>query len=157
LSQEVRRLRGLVSAAEEALDAVAGCSEVAQRLRAVLPLLQAKLEGRAPTWPEVLRRNVAMHADASDIDVSIAGAAALRKAQHGPRLEVRITQKMETPEAPLGQSAGLLDDTVVVPSDLAAGLWEVFEPLPQEQVVADGSENLREEPVSEPMALPQEQ
>ncbi|CAK0873181.1 unnamed protein product, partial [Prorocentrum cordatum] len=155
LSQEVRRLRGLVSVAEEALDAVAGCSEVAQRMRAVLPVLQAKLEGRAPTWLEVLRRNVAMHADASDIDVSIAGAAALRKAQHGQRLEVRITQEMETPEVKesvLSAAAEPFVPCAYFECDFHDGDFPV-----QEQVAADGSEKLREEPVLELMALPQEQ
>ena len=47
LSQEIRRFRVLVSVAEEALDAVAGCSEAAQRLRAALPALQAK---PTPPW-----------------------------------------------------------------------------------------------------------
>ena len=89
LSGEVDRLNGLLRAAEAALDVVVGDAEVSQRLRALLPALLAMLRGVPPTWLERLRRNVALHADASGIDVAAAGAAVLRQALSGPRLEAR--------------------------------------------------------------------
>ncbi|CAK0818008.1 unnamed protein product, partial [Prorocentrum cordatum] len=66
-----------------------------QRVRALLPALLAKLEGRPPSWLEVLRRNVALHANAEGVDVSTACASVLRREQRGLRLEARfgVTQR----------------------------------------------------------------
>ncbi|CAK0799670.1 unnamed protein product [Prorocentrum cordatum] len=71
------------AAAGAAFGAVAGCGEVGQRLRALLPALQAKLARRAPSWLDILRGCVAMHADADGIDVATAGATVRRRAQGG--------------------------------------------------------------------------
>ncbi|CAK0811376.1 unnamed protein product, partial [Prorocentrum cordatum] len=94
----VKRLAGqLVQAearlavAEETLSVLVGGSEAAQRVQALLPALQAKLDGRVPEWIDVLRGNVGLRADAVGVDVATATADAqeLRRAQRGPRLEAR--------------------------------------------------------------------
>ena len=90
LSEELARVRAHLTVVEDALAEVAGCDEVGQRLRALLPALRKKLAGRAPTWLETLRRNVALHADAEGVDLETAGEAALKRAQKGPRLEARL-------------------------------------------------------------------
>ncbi|CAK0861533.1 unnamed protein product, partial [Prorocentrum cordatum] len=120
----------------------------AQRLRALLPALLAMLRGEPPTWLERLRRNVALHADASGIDVAAADAALLRQAQGGPRLEVRRD------DVGRGAASFSADAAVFVPHGVGdmggggeeleyqfdagsatvpsvwPGLWEVCESLP---------------------------
>ncbi|CAK0815126.1 unnamed protein product, partial [Prorocentrum cordatum] len=89
LTGELGRTRARLEAAEQALGAVIGDDEVAHRLQAMLPALQATLGGWAPSWLERLRRNVALHAEAQGVDIAAASAAELRSAQRGPRLERR--------------------------------------------------------------------
>jgi len=73
--------------AEEAIDTLVGDAEVGARVRCLLPALAALVAGRAPTWLQKLRRNVALHAAAPGARILAAEAAELRAAQHGPRLE----------------------------------------------------------------------
>ncbi|CAK0838929.1 unnamed protein product, partial [Prorocentrum cordatum] len=89
LTGELGRTRARLEAAEQALGAVIGDDEVAHRLQAMLPALQATLGGWTPSWLERLRRNVALHAEAQGMDIVAASAAELRSAQRGPRLERR--------------------------------------------------------------------
>ena len=95
LAAELRSVRGRLEVAEEALGSLVDGSEAAQRVRALLPALLAKLEGRPPSWLESLRRNVALHASAEGVDVSTASASELRRVQHGPRLEARLGEAAE--------------------------------------------------------------
>ncbi|CAK0904557.1 unnamed protein product, partial [Prorocentrum cordatum] len=90
LSAEFLSVQGRLSLAEETLDALAEGREAGQRVRALLPAQIAKLEGRLSSWLEVLRRNVALHANAEGIDVSTACASVLRREQRGLRLEARL-------------------------------------------------------------------
>ena len=61
--------------------------EVAERLAAVAPWLSAHLKGHQPEGAVVLARNVAMHAKVVPPRIVGAPAAALRRAQKGPRLD----------------------------------------------------------------------
>ena len=62
--------------------------EVSQRLLAVRPAFAALVHGRAVSHTDRLRRNVGMHARATGLNLAMASAAQLRKAQRGPRLGV---------------------------------------------------------------------
>ncbi|CAK0845098.1 unnamed protein product [Prorocentrum cordatum] len=73
--------------AEEAIDTLVGDAGVGARIRCLLPALAALVAGRAPTWLQKLRRNVALHAAAPGARILVAKAAELRAAQQGPRLE----------------------------------------------------------------------
>ncbi|CAK0864442.1 unnamed protein product [Prorocentrum cordatum] len=73
--------------AEEAIDTLVGDAEVGARIRCLLPALAALVAGRAPTWLQKLRRNVALHSAAPGARILVAKAAELRAAQQGPRLE----------------------------------------------------------------------
>ncbi|CAK0808665.1 unnamed protein product [Prorocentrum cordatum] len=75
-----RAAHGEVAPLEKALDTFVVSSRAAQRVRA--------LEGRAPRWLDVLRRKVALHANAKGVDISAADVSALRRVQRGSRLEV---------------------------------------------------------------------
>ena len=144
-SEELARTRDHLAVVEDALAVVAGCDEVGQRLRALLPALRKKLAGRAPTWLETLRRNVALHADAEGVDLATAGGAALKRAQKGPRLEARLA-------AERGSAMELSPDAApfVPASFFAPGAWDVEQLADgdlrvshgqlQEQEVFDGSE-----------------
>ena len=72
--------------AEEALTLIVGDSDVAARVRCMLPALLALAAGRTPTWLQRLRRNCGLHADAPGRQLLTASAAELRAFQHGPRL-----------------------------------------------------------------------
>ncbi|CAK0796809.1 unnamed protein product, partial [Prorocentrum cordatum] len=65
----VDQLAAQAQLAEEALTLIVGNSEVGAWLRAVVPAVVALVRGEEPQWLDVLRRNVALHADAVDIDV----------------------------------------------------------------------------------------
>ncbi|CAK0845939.1 unnamed protein product [Prorocentrum cordatum] len=70
-----------------ALELTVGDSVTADLVRALLPALCALVRGETPDWLAVLRRNVALHAEAPAVaSIASAGPAALRKAQKGPRL-----------------------------------------------------------------------
>ena len=86
LTAKVEELSAGLDAALEALDAVAECDGLADRLAACAPALVALLAGRSPTALQRLRRNVAMHAARVPGNLSSAPAAALRQAAKGPRL-----------------------------------------------------------------------
>ncbi|CAK0832675.1 unnamed protein product [Prorocentrum cordatum] len=65
-----------------ALELIVGDSVTADRVRALLPALSALVRGETPDWLAVLRRNVALHAEAPAVaSIASAGPAALRKAQ----------------------------------------------------------------------------
>ncbi|CAK0884257.1 unnamed protein product [Prorocentrum cordatum] len=89
LSGKLDQLAAQAHLAEEALALIVGNSEVWARLRAVVLAVVALVRGEEPQWLDVLRRNVALHAGAEDIDVEHASATQLRRAQYGPRLEER--------------------------------------------------------------------
>ncbi|CAK0822807.1 unnamed protein product [Prorocentrum cordatum] len=127
--EELQAVRGQLAAAEAALDYIVGDAEVAQRLRALLPAFVATLHGMEPTWLEKLRRNVALHAEALEIDVALAGARELRRAQRGPRLEAR---RAGVGRAPTSLSA---DAAEFVP-----GTWELLPVGPSVHVVQEDSE-----------------
>jgi len=152
LSEELARVRAHLTVVEDALAEVAGCDEVGQRLRALLPALRKKLAGRAPTWLETLRRNVALHADAEGVDLETAGEAALKRAQKGPRLEARLAAERGSagegtrlspdaaPFVPASFLAPAEEDSALdgVADDVSS--WHVVEaaPTPRAAVQADG-------------------
>ncbi|CAK0832859.1 unnamed protein product [Prorocentrum cordatum] len=92
----IRRLSGQVYALQAELQSLHGCLEevfgdaqLADRIFAHTPALRALLHGISPGREAVLRRNVALHADAKGCKVSTASPAALRSLQRSDRLEVR--------------------------------------------------------------------
>ncbi|CAK0794954.1 unnamed protein product, partial [Prorocentrum cordatum] len=127
--EELQAVRGQLAAAEAALDYIVGDAEVAQRLSALLPAFVATLHGVEPTWLEKLRRNVALHAEALEIDVAIAGARELRRAQRGPRLEAR---RAGVGRAPTSLSADA--------AEFMLGTWEALPVGPSVHVAQDDSE-----------------
>ncbi|CAK0898123.1 unnamed protein product, partial [Prorocentrum cordatum] len=71
-------------------EAVVGDSELADRIAALAPALSALLRGGAPSAEEVLRRNVALHADAPEgVSTATASCEDLRRLQKSDRLEGR--------------------------------------------------------------------
>ncbi|CAK0859379.1 unnamed protein product [Prorocentrum cordatum] len=126
--EELQAVRGQLAAAEAALDYIVGDAEVAQRLRALLPAFAATLRGVELTWLDKLRRNVALHAEALEIDAAMAGAREPRRAQRGPRLEAR---RAGVGRAPASLSA---DAAEFVP-----GTWEALPLGPSFHVVQDDS------------------
>ncbi|CAK0795725.1 unnamed protein product, partial [Prorocentrum cordatum] len=121
LPAELLSVQGRLASAEDALDSLADGREAAQRARALLPALLAKLEGRPPSLLETLRRNVALHASAEGVGVLTASAAVLRRVQHWPRLEARLGV------ARSGLRAGAADFVT------GAGRWQ---PLPEAEAEA---------------------
>ena len=77
--------------AEEALATLLGDGEVAARVRCLLPALEALVQGRVPQWLDKLRRNTGLHSALPGAQLLAAGAAGLRAAQRGPRLDSVIS------------------------------------------------------------------
>lgn len=83
-----------------------GNSELAERIRAILPALSALLGGQVFQFRQRLNRNSAIRAETPGITITDASDGGLRKAQKGPRLDARspkIAGKAEL-QATLGSS-----------------------------------------------------
>ncbi|CAK0836192.1 unnamed protein product, partial [Prorocentrum cordatum] len=81
-----RTLRQLLGGFEDLI----GDAELADRVVALIPALRALLKGETPSPEDVLRRNVALHADAEGESVAEARPARLRQMQRSARLEARL-------------------------------------------------------------------
>ncbi|CAK0810459.1 unnamed protein product, partial [Prorocentrum cordatum] len=102
LSEELGRIREQHVQLLDFVGALAGGdAELADRLLALAPALQDLLRGRLPSHVSVLRRNVALHSDASGVSIASAGVHALKSLQKGPRLECRQEGFVWNPEAPV--------------------------------------------------------
>ncbi|CAK0850621.1 unnamed protein product, partial [Prorocentrum cordatum] len=102
LSEELGRIREQHTQLLDFVGALAGGdAELADRLLALAPALQDLLRGRLPSHVSVLRRNVALHSDASGVSIASAGVHALKSLQKGPRLECRQEGFVWNPEAPV--------------------------------------------------------
>lgn len=90
LRGEVEKWKGRCHELEACLRATSDdTNELQVRLLAGVPALSALVDGRPQKHDDVLRRNVAWHADAPGIDLANAPTCVLRRAQKGPRLEAR--------------------------------------------------------------------
>ncbi|CAK0839923.1 unnamed protein product, partial [Prorocentrum cordatum] len=77
-------------AVRKCFEAVVGDAEIADRIAALAPALSALLRGEAPSAEEVLRRIVALHADAPEgVSIATAPCEDLRRLQKSDRLEGR--------------------------------------------------------------------
>eukprot|EP00959_Pyramimonas_sp_CCMP1952_P323402 6767514-Pyramimonas_sp.AAC.1 len=89
LSEEVVRLRGQCERFREAIEALFGDPEFSDRVLALAPALLDLLHSRGKSKLSVLRRNVALHADAAGRTVADASEGDLKFMQKGCRLESR--------------------------------------------------------------------
>ena len=114
---------------KQELEQLCGNADIAERIEAVLPVLEAQLDGKQPSFVQKLRRNVALHAAATGICIPKASLKQLRGAQKGPRLEQR-TPVTEMQVEPLRATA----------QPFAPGVWWTNHSEDPENLVAQAVE-----------------
>jgi len=120
LSQELSRARSRAQNMEDVLGQLLGDAEIADRICCVVPVLKALLAGRPPAGLEVMRRNVALHADAAGVSIASATVNDLKKLQKAPRIEVRQIGSALVSAAPASFSASAGDGSQEVESKRGA-------------------------------------
>ncbi|CAK0912177.1 unnamed protein product [Prorocentrum cordatum] len=137
-------------------EAVVGDSELADRIATLAPALSALLRGGgAPSAEEVLRRSVALHADAPEgVSIATAPCEDLRRLQESDRLEGRqftegrlgdatdldISVEICVAEpATFGARGGLCEADVLL-DELAPAAFDAWDPVsaPPETLSSDG-------------------
>ena len=88
LNRQIDNLKGNIAELQTQLRAAAS-PEVRTRLLAAAPALAAAVKGEPCPLKHRLQRNVALHADAREVNFLAPDMRALRSAQKGPRLEAR--------------------------------------------------------------------
>ncbi|CAK0817133.1 unnamed protein product, partial [Prorocentrum cordatum] len=130
-----RTLRQLLGGFEDLI----GDAELADRVVALIPALRALLKGETPSPEDVLRRNVALHADAEGESVAEARPARLRQMQRSARLEAR-RQGVGGAEV-LGQKLCAVAGNPAVLREQAAPFWPRHPPGVWEQLDGAGWES----------------
>ncbi|CAK0836353.1 unnamed protein product, partial [Prorocentrum cordatum] len=116
-----------------------GDAELADRVAALIPALRALLKGETPSPEDVLRRNVALHADAEGESVAEARPARLRQMQRSARLEARL-QGVGGAEV-LGRKLYAVAGNPAVLREQAAPFWPRHPPGVWEQLGGAGWES----------------
>ena len=140
----VRQLEGELTVERLLWVGIDGDGELQRRLQAVRPALGALVEGRSPAPEQRLRRNVALHARASGIDVAVAPAALLRQAQRGPRLRPEDNTD-EVAESDLNKKGMVSVENIMLPLVGAA-----MEGSPEDYPGNGVTEHCPERPSEEP-------
>ncbi|CAK0832509.1 unnamed protein product, partial [Prorocentrum cordatum] len=118
LSQQLGDLKQQHDVLWDSLELFFGDAELAQRVFAVIPALEALIAGRWPERVDALRRNVALHAEAAEINVLTATPQQLRKAQRRRRLGPQAEQPQQVLRAD------------AVPFSPSTGSWEQLPHFP---------------------------
>ncbi|CAK0816442.1 unnamed protein product [Prorocentrum cordatum] len=108
LSTELNEERDAHKQLRSAVAVMLGSPELADRLLAVVPHLQALLGGVLPSASDTRRRGVALHADARRTSIATATDFEVKRLQKGPRIERRrLGREAFDPEALVYSSGGL--------------------------------------------------